>query len=459
MRRPLNAAVIAITSAFLFAVTPAQGSVAADYFQGCPRRNVLQNFDRYEGNDPRVRVETVDGTRMLVVVPPAYETSIRRYPVVWLFHGGLNFEDCFLTETDLLAFTANDPDERQVIFAIPDGTAAPAWADARDGSFRNETRFLEMFIPALDTRYRTIPDGRYRAIAGFSAGGLGAMHLAARYPDRFAAAGSLSGLVAWDETQWFGLAAGNFIQYVFPLSDGNLPTVEGVWGDPVTQAIWWRDFDPVSLAPNYGGVRVSIFVGNGIPCDLEDIPDEITTPVSELEIEAAREASLLSEALEGADVEHAFHAADCGTHTYRYVEQQLHAWLPTLSSAFGAPRPASFDHRRAVGSFSVWEWSFVADPRRAPEFLDVSDGSCSGVGLTGSGRTTVTTAPCFAAGSRVALTGAVEPSVLADETGRIAFHVDLGRPHGYQQYTPVARAREALGGYWASASVRFDPSS
>ena len=457
MRATSRLVAVGILVVATFAQSGAVG--AENYLQGCPRRNPAHVYDRYEGNDPRVRVEMVDGSRMLVVVPPAYETSNRRYPVVWLFHGGLNFEDCFLTETDLLAFTANDPDDRQVIFAIPDGTEAPAWADARDGSLHNETRFLTMFIPTVDARYRTIADGRHRAIAGFSAGGLGAMHLAARYPDRFAAAAALSGLVAWNETQWFALLAGNIVQYVLPFVGGGTPGVEGIWGDPVTQAIWWRDFDPVTLAPNYGGTRVSIFTGNGVPCDLQDVPDEVTTPVSELELEALREASLLSAALTRADVAHVFHRTDCGTHTYRYVERQLHAWLPTLFSAFGAPRPASFDHRRAVSSFSVWGWTFVADPRRAPEFLDVTDASATGVTVTGSGVERVTTAGYFRPGSEIALSGAVEPNAVADPSGRVTFHVDLGPPHEFQQYTPAARAQEALGDYWTSKTVRLSPSS
>src|SRR5205823_5770656 len=50
-------------------------------------------------------------------------------------------------------------------------------------------------IPAIDRRFRTLANRAHRAIAGFSMGGYGAVALAARHPDLFAAVGGFSGVV------------------------------------------------------------------------------------------------------------------------------------------------------------------------------------------------------------------------------------------------------------------------
>lgn len=305
--------------------------------------------ETYTGDDPRVRLEKIDGTRTVVLVPPGYGTSGRSYPVVWLFHGGLSHEDCFLLNTDLLIFTEDQPDDWQAIVVMPDGGASSAWVDSRDGQLRDETRFLEIFIPAIDARYRTLPERAHRAIAGFSAGGFGAMHLAARYPDRFAAAAGISGVVEMKETDWFTGTIYGTGQYWYPA-----PSTSGWFGDPVTDVVWWRDVDPVSLAPNFGGTAVTIFTGNGIPCDERDLAELHTLfPFSALESKVREWAEHLSEALSRAGVAHTLAARPCGTHTYRWAEAGIHTWWDELFTLFGRPAPSSFDHRRAVDEFSV----------------------------------------------------------------------------------------------------------
>ncbi len=62
-------------------------------------------------------------------------------------------------------------------------------ADDQRGGGADETLFSRTVVPFIDDRYRTAGPQR-RAIAGFSLGGLGAMGLAAKHPDLFAAAAS-----------------------------------------------------------------------------------------------------------------------------------------------------------------------------------------------------------------------------------------------------------------------------
>src|SRR5207249_4504275 len=103
----------------------------------------------------------------------------------------------------------------------------------------------------------------------------------------------------------------------------------------------------------------------------------------------------------------------------------------------------------------VWGWTFKADAARAREFLSVTNATCSGATLTGSGTTTLATSPCFRPGGFVSLVGAVESNVAADSNGRITFHVDLGPAHRLEQYTVRQRVAEGLGDYWTSRTVTF----
>jgi S-formylglutathione hydrolase FrmB len=73
------------------------------------------------------------------------------------------------------------------------------YVDWRNGKLRDETVFTHTLMPAIDRQFRTIADGRHRAIAGFSGGGFGAMYLAARNPQLFAAVGGLSAITSMDE--------------------------------------------------------------------------------------------------------------------------------------------------------------------------------------------------------------------------------------------------------------------
>jgi S-formylglutathione hydrolase FrmB len=140
--------------------------------------------------DPRIDHLSIDGTPVNVLVPPHYRQGWRRYPVVYLFHGAFSDEDSFETQTDLLQFTAGLDDEDQAIAVIPSGGYLPIGRDWINGTHPQAAFVMETLVPFVDSHYRTLPGGAFRAAAGFSAGGLDAMLYAARHPDAFVAAGS-----------------------------------------------------------------------------------------------------------------------------------------------------------------------------------------------------------------------------------------------------------------------------
>src|SRR5437868_2168644 len=57
--------------------------------------------------NPRIVRGTLDGLHFNVLVPSDYATDTsRRYPVLWLLHGGDYNENNWLDQTDVLKFTA-----------------------------------------------------------------------------------------------------------------------------------------------------------------------------------------------------------------------------------------------------------------------------------------------------------------------------------------------------------------
>jgi S-formylglutathione hydrolase FrmB len=415
----------------------------------------------YHGDSARVRVDAVGEVPMLVLVPADYDESTRCYPVVYLLQGGINRFDCFLGETDLIAFTASQPVNRQAIVVMPDVLSGPAWAGV-GGRPSAEAFFTETLIPYVDSHYRTLAGRASRAIAGFSAGGLGALNLAGRRPDLFAAVASLSAVAEVNELDPFveGLALGASV--LLSVEFGAPVDPFGEFGNPATAPMGWHSVNPVDMAVNYGGVAIHLFVGDGTPCDAQDLePDPILTfwPLLLWTVEGSlrQEAQHLADALQSAGVPHVFDAYGCGVHGYRYVERDIHTWWDPMFAAFGSALPASFDYRSADPAFALWGWTFEVDRNRAAEFLDVANASRTGVGLTGSGVTTVTTASYFAPAEVVGLSGAVEPSAVADAAGRITLTVDLGPPHQDQQYTAMQRLAEAAGGgYFTTRTVGFE---
>jgi hypothetical protein len=122
-----------------------------------------------------------------------------------------------------------------------------------------------------------------------------------------------------------------------------------------------------------------------------------------------------------------------------------------------ATPPASFRYRSIASAFDVWGYH-VAVERGVREFLDLRDVSAGGLAVQGSGSATVLTAPRYAAGASYVVSGAgaeAQP-VVADADGRLAFRVDLGPSHVFEQFTPQANAAEAASGYWTVRSIAIE---
>lgn len=127
----------------------------------------------------------------VVILPSAYKKKKNKFPVLYLLHGySGNYGDWIKKVPQIEKFA----DDYKMMIVCPDGGYSSWYFDSPvDSAFRYETHVAIEVPDYIDAHYRTIPDARHRAITGLSMGGHGSLYLALRHPNRFGAAGSMSG--------------------------------------------------------------------------------------------------------------------------------------------------------------------------------------------------------------------------------------------------------------------------
>jgi S-formylglutathione hydrolase FrmB len=135
-------------------------------------------------------------------LPPGYDGSDRRYPVIHFLSGftgtgrmHLNF-DPFVESIDrrldrLIATGAMPP----AICVLPDCFTSLGGSQYINSSAtgRYEDYLIDEVVPLVDGQLRTLASRDHRGVAGKSSGGYGALVLAMRHPDVFGALGSHAG--------------------------------------------------------------------------------------------------------------------------------------------------------------------------------------------------------------------------------------------------------------------------
>ena len=138
--------------------------------------------------------------RMIVYLPPEYEESDARYPVVYLLHGARGYETAWIRKGRMLQVTDSVYTHDLGVPAIVVMPNVNQYNDSRDyenSRYKDaleslfeidgtvERAFLNDVVGFVDSHYRTIPDKAHRAICGLSVGGLQSAHISANYPQTF----------------------------------------------------------------------------------------------------------------------------------------------------------------------------------------------------------------------------------------------------------------------------------
>ena len=121
-----------------------------------------------------------------ILVPPDYDSSATRYPVVYLLHGGTQNHTAFPAR----AWFAREISRRNVIAVMPH--VPQILYNPRGGSLPFEALIAEL-VQYVDTHYRTVAARDGRAISGLSMGGFGAVVAGLTHPEVFGTVGAFSG--------------------------------------------------------------------------------------------------------------------------------------------------------------------------------------------------------------------------------------------------------------------------
>jgi enterochelin esterase-like enzyme len=129
----------------------------------------------------------------LVVLPPGYWTSGKRYPVVYFLHGLPAGSTTYRANGWLASALAQAG--RAILVEAEGARDDDSDAEYLDwGSGRNWQTYVARELPAyVDAHFRTIRDRSGRALIGLSAGGYGAAAAALTHLDRFSVIESWSG--------------------------------------------------------------------------------------------------------------------------------------------------------------------------------------------------------------------------------------------------------------------------
>jgi S-formylglutathione hydrolase FrmB len=366
-------------------------------------------------------------TKLHVFLPADYDAEpTRLWPVTYFTAGTMNRFSAFRDALDGESLTAGYPS----IVVSPDANSG-YWSDWYNaGAFgppKYETFVIDQLIPLIDQRFRTIADRSRRAIFGISMGGYGAMMLAARHPDMFGAAATLSGAV--DSNLPINAA-------VLSLSStfDDAPQ-DAIYGPRLTQEVRWRGHNPTDLAGNLRGLALQVRTANGT---LNPTIGEGGDPNDALS--CAVEAGVYSASVNLHDrlselgVPHDWVDYGDGCHSRQNFIREVVDTLAGFEQFFStAPtRPRMIDHRSIEPEFDLWGWRFKADPDRALEFMRVRWDGRTKLTLEGSGQTTVTSPSGFRGLRRVSVGGSVKRPT---KDGRVRFKVVLGKANRTQQYT------------------------
>jgi S-formylglutathione hydrolase FrmB len=122
-----------------------------------------------------------------ILLPSSYSASRRRYPVLYLLHGGGQDHTAFAKRGWFRAQAA-----REMIVVTP--TVGDSWYvnSVADPTARFEDFVANDLIAYVDRQYRTVATREGRAVAGVSMGAWGAMLLGLKHPQLFGAIGALS---------------------------------------------------------------------------------------------------------------------------------------------------------------------------------------------------------------------------------------------------------------------------
>jgi S-formylglutathione hydrolase FrmB len=308
--------------------------------------------------------------RVNVLLPDRYDGR-RRFPVLYLLHGHGDAYDHWANEQrgDVARIAAG----LGAIVVMPEGARgwyANWWKGGTRGDPAWERYHLEELIPLVEQRLQIRPGRRWRAIAGLSMGGLGALHYASQRPGYFGSAASFSGAISIQRPEWPSAF------------DTQGERHQDVYGDPEANRFYWTGHNPTALVENLAHTRVYVTVGDGTPFE----PDNPVGSVAEAELKQHAEDFVAAARAAGVPVTY---VPLPGIHDWPYWRQHLANAVEWGFFGEVQENPESWDYESVAQAGSAWPLEFRFD-EPPTELMSLSrDGAV--LRGAGSGRVTITT--------------------------------------------------------------------
>lgn len=277
---------------------------------------------------PRARDLTIDSpavghiVKVRLLLPGGFDARpSTRWPVLYLLHGGSGTYSDWSEYFDVDALTART----DLLVVMPEGgghepggaTYSDWWNLGKGGQPAWETFHLVELRQLLERNWHA---GDKRAIAGYSAGGYGAMAYAELQPGLFRFAGSYSGPLdvfgPGADHEWWG-------------------SPYKLWGDHVTNVDVWKAHDPTSNAAALKGTKLYVAYGNGVVGPLDNGKVSPFDPDGSSEREIGIESALFVDRLAELRIPVTVYAYGNGTHNGPYMQRDFDRSFPLILKALG----------------------------------------------------------------------------------------------------------------------------
>jgi enterochelin esterase-like enzyme len=188
VQRKIIRLIVLLGAAFLAASCGQDTMIAESSRDGHLDELTIKSFALAEKNAGEPVLKTI-----YVFLPPGYDTSSDRYPVIYYFHGhAADAGELLSFEAPLYKAMEEGMESPYIIVAVngDNRLGGSFYMNAKNGA-RWEDHFTQELLPLIDRRYRTLDSARSRGLMGFSMGGFGVIRLGLAHPELFGAVWSL----------------------------------------------------------------------------------------------------------------------------------------------------------------------------------------------------------------------------------------------------------------------------
>jgi len=260
--------------------------------------------------------------RYSVFLPPSFSKNAKRtYPVVYFLHGLNNDETSWTVER--YGHIQNTLEQMMLGGKLPEFIMVHPRGDSSfycnfiDGSKRYEDLVTQELITYMETNYRASRGRENRAIAGTSMGGYGALKIAMKYPERYAAAVGQSPIIFPDSNPLAvseQVKTSRFFSFFVNM-------LTPIFGDPIRQQLW-DDNNPLVLAKSRKLDGLKIYFDYGT--------DDRYIQMTHLD----EGCQALDRGLTDSNVPHIFKIRPGEPHGWALIAAHLEETLPFLCQSF-----------------------------------------------------------------------------------------------------------------------------